>query len=143
MNWASAAVAMTACGIAFAISPPSLWQQRSSSVEKKSDASVFGKSENSLLKVETSQYKVSTDDWKGPVIYGTVDYTSDENPEVYGIYAIDGATGRMAPVDLTDHPDANGSGYYEDGIWRFTSNGQNGDGKTYYYEYDVAGWKCL
>ncbi len=51
--------------------------------------------------------------------------------------------GRMAPVDLTDHPDANGSGYYEDGIWRFTSNGQNGDGKTYYYEYDVAGWKCL
>ncbi len=51
MNWASAAVAMTACGIAFAISPPSLWQQRSSSVEKKSDASVFGKSENSLLKV--------------------------------------------------------------------------------------------
>ena len=70
MNWASAAVAMTACGIAFAISPPSLWQQRSSSVEKKSDASVFGKSENSLLKVETSQYKVSTDDWKGPVIYG-------------------------------------------------------------------------
>ena len=29
--------------------------------------SVFGKSENSLLKVETSQYKVSTDDWKGPV----------------------------------------------------------------------------
>ncbi len=143
MNWASAAVAMTACGIAFAISPPSLWQQRASSVEKKSDASVFGKSENSLLKVETSQYKVSTDDWKGPVIYGTVDYTSDENPEVYGIYAIDGATGRMAPVDLTDHPDANGSGYYEDGIWRFTSNGQNGDGKTYYYEYDVAGWKCL
>lgn len=143
LNLTSAAMAMTVCGIAFALNPSSLWQPRPAFMAKNQDAGVFGNSGNPLLRGESAQCKVPTDDWKGPVIYGTVDYTSDENPEVYGIYAIDGATGKMGPVDLTDHLDANGGGYYEDGIWRFTSNGQNGDGKTYYYEYDVADRKCL
>ncbi|MBD5370602.1 MAG: hypothetical protein HDR80_05555 [Bacteroides sp.] len=81
-------------------------------------------------------------DWKGPVIYASVYYNSTENPEDYGMYAIDGATGRMERVPMDMQLIANGSGYYEDGVYYCTSQPEESY-TVNAYAFDVETWKLL
>lgn len=94
-----------------------------------------------LLKAEESNpCRVSVGkDWEGPLIYGTVYYTNDENVDAYGIYAVDAATGRMAAVNLEGHVNANGGGIYDNGLYRFVSFNEERNAAIY-YEYRVSDW---
>lgn len=79
------------------------------------------------------------DSWEGPVIYATLGYTVDENVNDYGIYAIDAATGRTAAVQLEGHVNAEGGGYYDNGLYRFVEYDKETDSAVY-YEYRVSDW---
>lgn len=81
-------------------------------------------------------------DWEGPIIYGSINYTNEEDPSKYGIYAVDAPTGRIAPIYLENHLDANGSGIYQDGVYKFVSC-PDGASDVLYYEYNVADWTLL
>lgn len=83
-----------------------------------------------------------TDSWKGPVIYATVGYTVDENVNDYGIYAIDAATGRTAAVQLEGHVNAEGGGFYDNGLYRFVEYDKEKDNAVY-YEYRVSDWSMV
>lgn len=80
-----------------------------------------------------------TDSWEGPVIYATLGYTIDENVNDYGIYAIDAATGRTAAIQLEGHVNAEGGGYYDNGLYRFVEYDKETDSAVY-YEYRVSDW---
>lgn len=86
--------------------------------------------------------KAPTDNWEGPIIYGTVYYTVNDNPLEYGIYGIDGKTGAIAPVSLDHNVYANGGGVYEDGIYKFVGTNDNAN-LPIYYEFDPTDWHLI
>lgn len=94
-----------------------------------------------VLKADTSapQQLSSTDGWDGPVIYGTMYYNVDENSATYGIYAVDAASGRMAPMLLDPRVNANGGGVYDNGLYKFVCYDNELDAAVY-YEYRVSDW---
>lgn len=89
----------------------------------------------------TSAAPDPTQDWEGPVIYGSVYYNVNEQPDEYGMYAVDAATGKITPVSLTDHINAIGSGIYDNGVYRFVSVTE--DNHAIYYEYNVSDWSKI